>query len=219
MAKPERCRARTSPGLDLSVSCICIASCSTGSRRDDCGVDTNQPSIEGHQCTARVAGIDRRVGLDEIFVAFDVQPTTPQRADDAGCHGLAKAKRVSDRQYVVAHSQPVAVAQIKRGQIVGLDLEQSDIRAGITADQLCIELPPVLERHDDPFAVLHDVVVGQHISFVGIENHTGACAHLAARLRLLRKRLHVEKSSKKGIVEQWVQFGSSPTFNRNVDDG
>ncbi len=47
------------------------------------GVDADQFTVQVDQRAAGVAGIDRRVGLDEVLVAFDAKPRAAERADDA----------------------------------------------------------------------------------------------------------------------------------------
>ena len=46
---------------------------------------------------ARVAGIDRRVGLDEVFVALDVDAAAAEGAHDARRRRLTEAERIADR--------------------------------------------------------------------------------------------------------------------------
>src|SRR5262245_41262837 len=69
-------------------------------RRKDCRVDTDQPSRGIEQRPARVAGIDRGVGLNDVG---DLPPAAGgqspfQRADDAGRERLVEPERVADRK-------------------------------------------------------------------------------------------------------------------------
>ncbi len=58
--------------------------------REDRGVDPDQLAARVDQRPARVAGIDRRVGLDEILVRRDADVAAAERADDTQRHGLAE---------------------------------------------------------------------------------------------------------------------------------
>src|SRR3546814_7357381 len=61
----------------------------------DLAVDANQFSAEIDQRTARVAGIDGRIGLDEAPIALDSQSSASQRADNSRCHRPSEAERVA----------------------------------------------------------------------------------------------------------------------------
>ena len=54
------------------------------------------------QRAAGVAGIDRRVGLDEVLEAVDAEVVAAERADDAERHRVAEAERIADREHDVA---------------------------------------------------------------------------------------------------------------------
>ena len=71
------------------------------------GVDAGQMPVHIHQRTARVAGVDRRIGLDEILEGVDAQLVAPGGAYDAGCDSLPHAKRVANGQHLVSHLQGV----------------------------------------------------------------------------------------------------------------
>src|SRR5690606_19064715 len=67
----------------------------TSRRTDDSAVDADEPPVEIDECPARVAGIDRGIGLNEIFVPFDTQPCASQGADDAHGGSLPKAEWIA----------------------------------------------------------------------------------------------------------------------------
>src|SRR5689334_5090378 len=60
------------------------------------GIDADQFAAQVDERAARVAGVDRSVGLDEVLEAFGGQAAAAQRADYAGGDGLADAERVAD---------------------------------------------------------------------------------------------------------------------------
>ena len=127
---------------------------------------------------ARVAGIDRGVGLDEILVALDVEPGAPERADDARGHGLAEAERIADGDHEIADLEILRIAERQRGEVLGFDLHQGHVGAGVAADQLRLEGAAVLERHHDLLPVLDHVVVGEHVALGGVHDHAGTGRHL-----------------------------------------
>jgi hypothetical protein len=64
-------------------------------------------SRPGHvdQRAAGIAGIDRRIGLDEELIVGDADLRARQRRDDAMRHGLADAERIADGEHHVADQQ------------------------------------------------------------------------------------------------------------------
>ena len=58
-------------------------------RADERGVDADQVTVKIDQRAAGIAGINRRIGLDEILVLLEPDIGAAQPADDPGGHGLA----------------------------------------------------------------------------------------------------------------------------------
>ncbi len=67
----------------------------------DGGVDADQLATQVEQGATRVARVDGRIGLDEVFQVLDVEAAAAERTDDAGGDGLAEAERVADGQRIV----------------------------------------------------------------------------------------------------------------------
>src|SRR5690606_14437871 len=76
-------------------------------------IDALQRAVEPDERAPGVAGIDRRVRLNEVLVAFDVDPASTERADDAGRCRLTEAERVADRDDEVADVEVVRVAELE----------------------------------------------------------------------------------------------------------
>src|SRR5947207_10679919 len=76
---------------------------------EDGGVNSDQPPLDVHERAARVARIDRGVGLNEILVRFNSHIATVSRADDAFRHGLSYTEWVANRKHHVADLHLVAV--------------------------------------------------------------------------------------------------------------
>src|SRR5262249_56580174 len=68
---------------------------------EDRGVDADDVAVLVEQGAARVAGIDRRVGLDEVVVGPLADGAT-LRADDARGDGVVEAEGIADRDHPVA---------------------------------------------------------------------------------------------------------------------
>ena len=76
------------------------------------------------QRAARVAGIDRRVGLDEILVLRDADVGAAERADDAERHRLVERERIADGHHPFGDLQLRRIAPRNHRQAGRVDLEQ-----------------------------------------------------------------------------------------------
>ena len=149
--------------------------------RQDGGVDPDQAPVERHQRAARIAGIDRRVGLDEGAAA---QPGAALRRHDAAGDGLADAERVADGEDDVPHRDGVGVAEFEGGEAfaAGVDAEHGEVARLVAAHQFGGEFAAIGEGDGDLVAVLDDVVVGDDDA-VGGHDDAGAERTLDALAR------------------------------------
>ena len=129
--------------------------------RQDGGVDADHLAACVDQRAARVAGVDRGVGLDEVLVIGQPQASAADGADDPHGHGLADPEGVADRQHDVADLQVLGVAQDRRRQRGVVDTQNGEVGALIRAQDAGSHLAPVGERDLDLARVLDDVVVRQ----------------------------------------------------------
>ena len=116
------------------------------------------------QRPAGVAGVDGRVGLDEIFKGVDAQMGATQGADDARGHGLTDTKRVADGQHHIAHLQVLGLAQHDDRQFVELDLEQGQVGVRVCADDLGCSASTVGQGDFDVVGVFDHMVVGEDVA-------------------------------------------------------
>jgi hypothetical protein len=164
----------------------------------------------------RIAGVDRRIGLNEILVPLDAEAAAAERADDTGSHGLPEAERIADRQHEIADLQAVGIADRHGDEILRRDLQQGDIGFGIPADQLCRKAAVVLGRDLDAGRVVDDVTIGQDIALRGIDDDAGAGRLGFALLGLLTLR-QIEKPAEERILQQRV-LGAHLAAHRDIDD-
>src|SRR5215211_3439177 len=81
------------------------------SRGKDSGVDADELSAHVDQRAARIARIDRRIGLDEILVALLADTRATEGAHKPRCHGLPEAEWIADRNHEVTDFEAITVAQ------------------------------------------------------------------------------------------------------------
>ncbi|OIQ66910.1 hypothetical protein GALL_515190 [mine drainage metagenome] len=103
--------------------------------RKDGGIDADQVAPRIDQRAAGVAGVDGRIGLDEIFKGVDAELGAAQRADDALRHRLADAEGVADGQHHVAHPGACVVAEGDDRQLAQLDAQHRQIGVRVASDQ------------------------------------------------------------------------------------
>ena len=136
-------------------------------------VDAHQVAIHIHQCTARVAGVDGSIGLDEVFERVDAQLAAAQGADDARCHGLAHAKGVANGQHHIAYLQVLGLSQHNHGQFVERDFQQCQIGVRVGANDFGRSTAAIGQHDFDVVRILNDMVVGQDVAF-GADNDATA---------------------------------------------
>src|ERR1041385_9491130 len=70
--------------------------------REDRGVDADQfPTVVNERSTG-VAGVDGRIGLNEVLVIFDAEIASSGCADDAHGNGFAHAERITNGEREIA---------------------------------------------------------------------------------------------------------------------
>ena len=189
---------------------------SAGARIDG-GVDAGELAVRRHQRAARIARIDRGIGLDEELVIAGADLRARQRRDDAHGHGLADTEGIADREHHIAHLQLVAVAELHRRQALalGVDLEHGEIGVAVGEQDLGLEFAPVGKRHDNVLAALHDMIVGEDDA-VGAHDDAGA-------QRLLHPLAHfrrgAEETLKERVGEKRVHRRLDDRTRIDIDDG
>jgi hypothetical protein len=183
------------------------------SRAEDSGVNADQFSVETNKGTTRIAGIDGRVGLDKVFVAFDAEATSSKRADDARRHGLSETEWVSDGHHEVAYLQRIGLSEVDRGQIVRLDLQQRDVGFFVATDKPRRKLPSVFECDRNFRSAVDDVMVCENVSSGCVDDHPRASTQ--AGLRLLGQ---IKVRPEIGIAIERVVLSRGAGDNRDVDD-
>src|ERR1035437_7999405 len=135
-------------------------------------------AVGGHvadQRAARVAGVDRRIGLNEVLVVFDSEIGAALSADDAHGDGLADAEGIADGQHVVAHLHLIGIANGDGLQGSGVHLEYGDVGLRIGAHHAGFVFVLILHDHGHGGGMVHHVVVGQDVA-IRTDDHARAQA-------------------------------------------
>jgi hypothetical protein len=133
-----------------------------------------QLAFQVDERSARIAPVDRRVGLQKILVAPASGPgPSALSADDAHRHRLTDHQRIAHCQDHIADFHLVGVADGNRGQAGLLDLENCDVGRRIGHHDFCREPPPVAHDDFNLVGAVHHVIVSQNVS-VGADDRTRA---------------------------------------------
>jgi len=162
---------------------------------EDGRVDANQLAARVDQRAAGVAWVDRRIGLNEVFVSGDAKAGPAQRRDDAERHRLIELERIADRQHPLGDLQLGRIAPRHRRQIARVDLQQRQIHGGIDADNLRAHLALVAEcdgdrgqlpQRNSSLLTGDNVVVRQNVAVAAHDYRRSAWTD--SRLRLVAAR-------------------------------
>src|SRR4051812_28878674 len=178
-------------------------------------VDADEFASEADEPPTGIAGVDRRVGLDEVLIPLFAQPGAAKRTDQPGRDGLSQAERIADRNHEIADFQAVAVAQ-RYGleAVAALELQDCNIRRWIAADELGGKSAAVLGDDLRRGDLRDDVIGGQYDAALRIDDHAGA-AGFDFLLQLLR---HVEKFPEERILVERIVLAHF-AVDRDVDHG
>ena len=127
------------------------------------GVDAYQLARGVHQCTTAVAGIDGGIGLDERLHTVGIQ-RTGLGTYYAGGHSAVQVEGVADGYHPFAHTQLIAVADGKGGQVLTVYLDECQVGVLVVAYDAGTELTVVVQCHTQLIGALHHVVVGHYIT-------------------------------------------------------
>src|SRR5262249_40330714 len=84
-------------------------------------VNAYEPAFGIHQCAARVAHVNCRVGLYEIFIINDAHAAAAHRADDPHGDCLPKPEGVAEGEDDIASTRFVAVCKCDSWQVFLVD--------------------------------------------------------------------------------------------------
>src|SRR2546429_1730041 len=134
-------------------------------RRDDRGVDPDDLAAQVHERPARVAGIDRRVRLDEVLVGRDADVRPPRRAHDADGDRLVEPERVTDRDRPLADAERVRVAERRHGELHRrFEADHGEVGLRVGADDPSAGLLVRGQTHRDAVGATDDVEIGQDVA-------------------------------------------------------
>jgi hypothetical protein len=152
-------------------------------RGGDLGVDANHTPARVHQRAARVAGVDRGIGLDH---AVDGEPVgraelALEGGDDATGHGVLEPEGVSQGEDRVTDLDVPRDPERDRSQVgpSRIDPEHGQVGGEVASDHLGVDQRALVYAHPNTPRVLHDVGVGQHEA-LPVEDEARSRGHASA---------------------------------------
>ena len=133
-------------------------------------VDADELALVVHQRATRVAGVDGRVGLNQVGVDRAARVRRQhrravQRADNACRDGLVEAVGASDRHDPVANHELGGVANLDRGDlgVPKVDVDHGEVARAVGAqDRAVVAL--AVDGDRDGLGAVDDVVVGEDVA-------------------------------------------------------
>ncbi len=131
----------------------------------DRGVHADHAPLGVGQRAAGVAGVDRRVDLDEVLVVDVVEPRRPAEAgDDAARHRESKIEGRTECERDVALPHAPALTTTGGDQVARRDLDHRDVASKIESEDLRGSHLAVMELDLDLVSRFDHVRVGHHVS-------------------------------------------------------
>ena len=130
--------------------------------------------MQVEQRAARVAGVDRRVGLDRLAdetVLLGALDDPAQGADHADGEGLFQPKGVADGDHELADAHPIRVAQWHGGRQIAarIDVDHGQVVGRILADQLGLIVVTIGQGDQELVRALDDVEIGDNVTLAVID--------------------------------------------------
>ncbi len=127
-------------------------------------VDADKFAAHVDERSAAVARIDRRVDLEQIARILAALPVF--RADNPLGHALLQAVRIAHRHHRFADFDRLGIAEGQRHHVPVVDLEDGDVRGGVSADQSRRAAAAITEFHLDLIHAFDHMVVRDDMPFL-----------------------------------------------------
>ncbi len=138
---------------------------------DDRRIDADDVPSQIEQRSTRIAGIDRGIRLNKIFVAGEIDVFSSDSADHAQCHGAIQPKRVADGQHPLSHLHPGRVSEMGGWEgMVCRHFQDRQIGVRILADHLRKQFRLIREANLNFRGIAHHMVIGNDMAD-GVDDH------------------------------------------------
>ena len=135
-----------------------------------CCIDADKLPRSIHERAARVALVDRCVGLNKVFKCRQAEKASPCRTHDSLRDRHTQAVGVTNRKHDIADSELVRSAQRHGRQCTEIDFQEREIGLRVIADELRIGDSPVRHLHTNLCSIADNVPVCDQIS-LGVDDH------------------------------------------------
>ena len=144
----------------------------------DCGVDADHAAGAVREGAARVAGVERGIGLDHVV--DDAPALGRQRPAECGDHAggdrAREAVRVADCDHQLADAEALCVAELGGGQVLRVGPEDGKVGVRVGTDDLEAVLASVDEGRPAAAVASGDDVGGREQEAVGRDHDRATAA-------------------------------------------
>src|SRR6185369_7048981 len=147
------------------------------SRKDCRGINADDLPASVYQWSARVARIQRCIGLNNSVheaPGLCTQGAT-ECANNSRCDRILKTVGVADCDHQLTDTNQMRVTKTGRNQVRRVDADHREVGIRIVTDELCLESPSIHESHIDLACAMDDVAIGKNES-VGRKDKSGPTA-------------------------------------------
>ena len=134
-------------------------------------IDGDNFAFAVEERAAGIAGVNRRIGLDERYI-IAARQVAGDCADNALRRGVREAEGRADGQYPVADLHLIGIAEFGDGQVFALDFYQRNIGAFVQTDDFGAVFLVVVELHAHLVRPFDNVGIGQDVA-VAIDDEAG----------------------------------------------
>ena len=132
--------------------------------RENHRIDADHLAVPIHHRAARVAGINRGVGLNRIFNGGAVRLFhRTNRTHDAARHRPRQAEGISDGIHFLSHLQISRIAEHRRNQVRRFDLDHRQVVNRIRSHDRGFILPAIVQRDFESLRAFDHVVIGKNV--------------------------------------------------------
>ena len=155
---------------------------SAAAARNDRRVDADHRAARIDERAAAIAGIQRRVGLDDVVHQASRTRTqrTSERRNDAGRYGTFEAEGVAEGDRQLARLDRARVAEHRRDEVAARNAQHGEVGVRVVAGHDTAKAAPVEERNVDFIGAVHHVRIGEHEAVGGGDEARAAARPPAA---------------------------------------
>src|SRR5690606_3616422 len=153
---------------------------------EDRGIDTDEFAPHVHERATRVAGINGRIGLDEVLdnvaaAERGADAGAADSADDSRGHGVTESERIADSDHEITDLDGARIANRDFREIARFHFQHCYIGRRVRPHDLGIQRIFVEQVNLDLVRAIDYVMIGENVAVLRVDDDTGAGTRHFAR--------------------------------------